>query len=74
MFQQYSQLPINEFSLQSIDISIFLKFGMVKHLKNLHNVIDFENLLPKIKICEQTIIILFLIQCLIKNLSVIAYP
>ena len=42
-------------------------------LYNIH-FIDFENLLLKIKICEQTIIILCLIQCLIINLSVIVYP
>ena len=33
-------------------ISIFLKFGMVKIFKNLHNILDVDTLLTQIKIIE----------------------
>ena len=31
---------------------MFLKFGMVRLFKSLHNVVDIKNLLPQIKIFE----------------------
>ena len=48
-------------------ISIFLKFGEVKHLKKLYNVTDVKNSLAHMKIFEKINILLFLIQILIKN-------
>ena len=39
-----SQLMTNHTTNQAMDISIFLKFGVVTLLKSLHNVIHVENL------------------------------
>ena len=55
-------------------ISIFLKFGMVKLFKNWHNVAGVKNLLPRVKIFEYINILLFLIDILIKKLSIFFSP
>ena len=47
-------------------IFIFLKFGMVKLLKSLYNVVDVEKLPLQIKIIEYMNILLFLIKIFIK--------
>ena len=45
-------IKMTQVLLKSIAISIFLKFGMVKLLNSLRNVVDVENVLLKIKIFE----------------------